>query len=113
MILSSINFTHSFLIVLIVSVITILLRFIPFIIFNNKETTKIITYLSNVLPFAIMGMLVVYCLKDINIKNSPFGIPELIASTIVVLVHLWKRNTLFSILSGTIIYMILIQFVFI
>lgn len=114
MILTSINITHSILIILIVAVITISLRFIPFIIFNGKkDSPKIITYLSNILPFAIMGMLVVYCLKDINVINFPFGFPELIASFIVVFLHIWKRNTLLSILLGTISYMILIQFIFV
>lgn len=114
MILTNINITHSILIILIVAIITILLRFTPFLIFNGKkESPKIITYLSNVLPFAIMGMLVIYCLKDINVINFPFGLPELIASLIVVLLHLWKRNTLLSILLGTISYMILVQFIFI
>lgn len=114
MILTNINITHSILIILIVAIITILLRFTPFLIFNaKKESPKIITYLSNVLPFAIMGMLVIYCLKDINVINFPFGLPELIASLIVVLLHLWKRNTLLSILLGTISYMILVQFIFI
>ena len=113
MILTNTNITHSSLIIIIVSLITILLRCFPFIVFNSKkESPKIILYLSNVLPYAIMGMLVIYCLKDISLINFPFGLPELIASISVVLLHLWKRNTLLSISLGTIIYMILIQFIF-
>lgn len=114
MILSNINFTHSLLIIIIVAIVTIILRFIPFIIFNGKkESPKIISYLSDVLPYAIMGMLVIYCLKDISITTFPFGIPELIASSIVIIMHLWRRNTLLSILVGTLSYMLLIQFIFI
>ena len=108
------NPTHSILIIVIVATITILLRFIPFLVFNGKkESPKVITYLSNVLPFAIMAMLVVYCLKDISVITFPFGLPEIIASVIVILLHLWRKNTLLSISVGTIIYMLLIQFVFI
>ena len=108
------NPTHSILIIAIVATITILLRFIPFLVFNGKkESPKVITYLSNVLPFAIMAMLVVYCLKDISVITFPFGLPEIIASVIVILLHLWRKNTLLSISVGTIIYMLLIQIVFI
>ena len=97
-----------------VSIVTILLRFLPFIIFNNKkETPKIIVQLGNILPFAIMGMLVIYCYKDISFFKYPFGLSEIIAGIIVVILHIWKKNTLLSIIGGTIIYMVLIQFVFI
>lgn len=105
---------HAILLIIVVSVVTILLRFLPFIIFNDKkEPPKIITYLGNILPFSVMAMLVVYCFKDIYITHFPFGLPEVIAGTIVVLLHIWKKNTLFSIASGTIVYMLLIQFIFI
>lgn len=60
-----------------------------------------------------MTMLVIYCYKDLSFRSFPFGIPELIAGGIVILLHFWKKNTLLSIISGTIIYMFLIQFVFI
>ena len=63
--------------------------------------------------FAIMGMLCVYCLKDVSVTGYPFGLPEIIASAVVVLLHLWKRNTLVSILSGTLTYMALIGWVFV
>lgn len=105
---------HAILLIIVVSVVTILLRFLPFIIFNDKkEPPKIITYLGNILPFSVMAMLVVYCFKDISFTNFPFGLPEVIAGTIVVLLHVWKKNTLLSIISGTIVYMLLIQFIFI
>ncbi len=95
------------------SAVTIVLRFLPFIIFRgNRETPKIITYLGKYLPYAIMAMLVVYCLKSVSIVVYPFGIGELIAVAAVVLLHIWKRNTLLSIAGGTLLYMALIQFVF-
>lgn len=107
------NTAHSIAIVATVALVTALTRFLPFLIFNGKrETPRVILYLGRVLPCAIMGMLVVYCLKGISLTSAPFGLPELIASAAVVVLHLTKRNTLISIVGGTLIYMILIQFVF-
>ena len=93
------------------SIVTILLRFLPFIVFR-KQTPQYISYLGKVLPPAIIGMLVIYCLKDITPLINPFGIPELIAGACVVAIHVWKRNSIISILAGTIIYMVLVQMVF-
>ncbi len=104
---------QTWLIILVIIIVTILLRFIPFIIFNNdKKIPKIIKKLSSSLPYAIMSMLVVYCLKDISITNVDSIIPILISCLIVGCLYVWKRNTLISIVIGTICYMILIQFVF-
>ena len=93
------------------AVVTMLIRFLPFLVFR-KKTPKYISYLGKVLPPAIIGMLVIYCLKDITPTVHPFGIPELIAAACVVIVQVWKRNSLISILTGTVIYMVLIQLVF-
>ena len=68
-----------------------------------------ITYLNKVLPSAVMGMLVIYCLKNVSITAFPFGLPELISIILVVILYLWKRNTLISILFGTLCYMIIMQ----
>ena len=107
------NNTHSVLLVLVIAIVTIALRFLPFIIFSNKnKTPKLITYLGNVLPFAIMGMLVIYCLRNISFTSSPFGLPEIISCALVVILHAWRGNTLLSILSGTVVYMILVQLIF-
>lgn len=93
--------------------VTMLLRFLPFLIFGGKkEIPGYITYLSGVLPYAIIGMLVVYCLKNVNLFAGTHGIPELLASAAVVGLHLWKRNTLLSIAAGTVFYMVLVQCVF-
>ena len=70
------------------------------------------TYLGKVLPFAIMGMLVVYCLKDVSLTATPFGIPEALGCLIVAALHIWKRNTLLSIAAATISYMLMVQFLF-
>lgn len=93
------------------AITTMLIRFLPFLVFR-KQTPKYISYLGRVLPPAIIGMLVVYCLKDITPSVHPFGIPELIAVVCVALLQVWKRNSLISILAGTLIYMILVQIVF-
>lgn len=104
---------HSALIVAVIAAVTILLRFIPFLVFGGKrKTPEIITYLGKVLPYAIMGMLVVFCLKNVTPLEYPHGIPELIACAVVVGLHVWKRNTLLSIIGGTACYMVLIQLVF-
>ena len=88
-------------------------RFLPFLVFGEKkETPKLITYLGQVLPFAIMGMLVVYCLKDVKFLEAPFGAPEILGCVIVALLHLWKRNSLLSIGVGTVAYMIMVQVIF-
>lgn len=104
---------HGILIVAVISLVTIGLRFLPFLIFNGKHSTpEFVTYLGRILPYAIMGMLVVYCLKGISITAAPYGLPEFIACVAVVLLHLWKRNTLISIVGGTVCYMFLVQVVF-
>lgn len=93
-----------------ISLVTMLVRFSPFLIFNKQEKLpEIISYLGKVLPTAIMAMLVVYCLKDVNITVFPYGLKELIAVLVVALLHIYKRNTLLSIVCGTICYMLLIQ----
>ena len=92
---------------------TMLTRFLPFIIFPaGKETPEFIKYLGKVLPAAVFGFLVVYCLKNVEILSGSHGIPELIAVSIVVILHLWKRQMLLSILGGTVVYMLLVQLVF-
>ena len=107
------NNLHSILIIAVAAVITALLRFLPFLIFGeNRSTPPVISYLGQVLPYAIMGMLVVYCLKDMTFSAVPFGIPEIIGCAVVALLHTWKRNTLLSIGIGTVCYMLLVQFVF-
>ena len=105
--------THSILIVAVTAAVTIALRFLPFLIFSeNRKTPEIVAYLGRVLPYAIMGMLVVYCLKGVSLLSAPFGIPELIGCALVAGLHVWKRNTLLSIVGGTVCYMLLVQLVF-
>ena len=103
--------SHSAVLVAVMAAVTILLRFLPFLVFK-KRTPRYITYLGQVLPPAMIGMLVIYCLKDVQVTKVPFGAPELIAGLLVVLLQAWKRNSLLSILAGTISYMLMVQLVF-
>lgn len=97
----------------IMALATMATRFLPFLIFGeNRKTPQLVTYLGKVLPCAVMGMLVVYCLKDVKFLSAPYGIPELIGIVVVALLHLWKRNSLLSIGVGTVCYMLLVQLVF-
>lgn len=92
---------------------TMLTRFIPFIVFPaGKDTPKYIQYLGKVLPAAVFGLLVVYCLKNVSLFAGSHGIPEMISIMVVVALHLWKRQMLISIAGGTVCYMLLVQFVF-
>lgn len=104
---------HSIAIVAVVAICTLLTRALPFwVLGGKKELPSTVKYLGKVLPPAIMTILVVYCLKGINVLEGTRGIPEFLAIALVVLLHLWKRNTLLSIGVGTVFYMILVQFVF-
>ena len=104
---------HSVLIIAVAAVVTAALRFLPFVLFGGKrETSPYIQYLGRVLPCAVMGMLVIYCLRNISFTVSPFGVPELIACAVVVGLHIWKRSSILSILGGTVCYVLLVQFVF-
>lgn len=102
---------NAAILIAVMATVTVLLRFLPFLVFR-KQTPAYITYLGKVLPPAIIGMLVVYCLKDISPTDYPHGLPELIAAACVVGLQVWKRNALISILAGTAVYMVLIQTVF-
>lgn len=91
---------------------TMVTRFLPFIVFpEGKNPPEFIKYLGTVLPYAVIGLLVVYCLKDVP-GSGTYGIPEAIAILFIVLIHKWKKSTLLSIGSGTVLYMVLVQTVF-
>lgn len=92
---------------------TMITRFLPFLVFpSGKPTPKYIQYLGKVLPLAVFGLLVVYCLKDVSLFTGSHGIPEAIAIAVVVMLHVWKRQMLVSIAGGTLCYMLLVQLVF-
>jgi len=89
-------------------------RFTPFLLFpENRTPPATVSYLGRVLPPAMMGFLVVYCLKGISIATTPYGIPELISIAFIILLHIWRGNVLVSIIGGTAVYMFLVQKIFI
>ena len=91
----------------------IITRFLPFLLFpDSKPVPKVVEYLGRTLPAAMMGLLVVYCLRNVDIAAAPHGIPELIALAAVTALHVWTRNVLLSIGVGTALYMVLVQAVF-
>lgn len=92
---------------------TMLTRFLPFLIFPaGKPTPKYIRYLGTVLPSAVFGLLVVYCLRNVSLFSGSHGLPELISIVVVTGLHMWKRQMLLSIAGGTLCYMLLVQFIF-
>ena len=92
---------------------TMLTRFLPFLVFSPKKPTpRFVQYLGKALPCAIFGMLIVYCLKNVDMLSGSHGMPELIAIAVTVGLHLWCRQMLLSIAGGTLCYMLLVQLVF-
>lgn len=107
------SLSHSVLIVVVAAVCTYLLRAAAFVLFRGKkQLPKSIGYLGSVLPPAIIAILVVYCLKSIDLTAAPHGLPELLAVYAVAALHVWKRSNLLSIGAGTVFYMFLVQVVF-
>lgn len=105
--------TQTIIMILAIALGSMTTRFTPFLLFpEHKEPPKIITYLGQVLPPAMMGLLVVYCLKGVSIKAAPHGLPELIAILVIIALHKWKNDALISICGGTAVYMVLVQAVF-
>lgn len=98
---------------IVIVLVTMLTRFLPFWIFGeNRKTPAIITYLGKVLPYSVMAMLCVYCLKGLDFSAPGSFLPELLCTALVAGLHIWKRNTLLSIGVGTVAYMLLVQLVF-
>jgi len=95
----------------VIALVTALLRFAPFWLFTgSRGTPKLLQKLSKSLPYAIMGMLVVYCLKDISFSTAAGFAPALISTVVVTATYLWRRSTLLSIVAGTVCNMLLVQF---
>jgi branched-subunit amino acid transport protein AzlD len=93
----------------VIAIVTWVLRAFPFLLFGNRPLPKVIRYLGKALPPAIMTVLVIYCLRDISFDQSPFGIPELAACALVVILQVVRKNMYLSIIAGTVCYMILIR----
>ena len=107
------NTTYTVLLIAVISVVTALTRFAPFLVFRGgRKTPAVILRLGKILPCSVMGMLVVYCLRNMDFAGSAHALPEIIASAVVVGLHVWRRNTILSIIAGTVAYMLLVQIVF-
>ena len=104
---------HALIIILIIGAVTLMTRLMPVVIFGRgKKIPGYITYLGKVIPYTAMGLLIIYCLKDVSVVNAPHAVPELIALAIVVGSYLWKRNTILSVVVGTAAYMVMVQIIF-
>jgi branched-subunit amino acid transport protein AzlD len=107
------DFLIPFYVILVVAAATFLTRFLPFALFGGgKEVPALVKNLGDLLPPAVIAILVVYCLKGVSLMVVPHGFPEFISVGIVALLHIWKRNNLLSIGGGTLLYMVLVQMVF-
>lgn len=101
-------------IVAVLALATMITRFLPFLIFPaGKKIPEYVEYLGKTLPYAAMGLLVVYCLRNVDFLSAPFGLPQILAAAVIVAIHWWKGNSLLSIGVGTIFYMVLIQYLFV
>ena len=108
------DYTHALIVMLVMGGCVLLTRILPVVIFGRSERVpEFILYLGKVIPYTAMGLLIVYCLRDVSILGGTHGVPELIAMAVVVASYLWKRNTIVSVVLGTAVYMVLLQMVFI
>ena len=104
---------QALIIIFVVAVCTLITRLIPFVLFGGKrEVPKAVTYLGKILPPSIMATLVIYCLKGADLFSETHGIPEFVSVAVTALLHIWKRNVLFSIAAGTACYMFFVQVIF-
>ena len=104
---------HALLILLVAGGVTFLIRALPFLLFGNGErVSPQLHFIGRTLPLSVIAVLIVYCLKDVSVMEGSHGLPELIALAVVSGTYLWKRNTIFSVVVGTVLYMVLVQMVF-
>jgi len=112
--MNEISVGYSLFIIILIAALTFGARLFPFAVFSRGgKTPGIVTYIGNILPPAVMIMLVVYCIKDVRPLMWPHGIPEFVSIAAVVLLYKFTRNNLIAMVGGTILYMVLIQVVFI
>ena len=105
---------RSLLLAAVVAAVTALLRFAPFLVFRSGDKTPpVVRRLGGLLPCAVMGMLVVYCLRNVSFSASPYGLPEAAGCAVTAGLYLWRRSALVSIVAGTVCYMLLVQLVFV
>lgn len=104
---------HALLVILVMGAATLLTRLLPVLIFGRGEKVPdFVMYLGRVVPYTAMGLLIVYCLRDVSFLSGSRGLPETVALGVVAASYLWKRNTIVSVVSGTLVYMLLVQRIF-
>lgn len=105
------NNTQTLVAIAVIAAVTALTRFLPFLLFSGKKTPQYILWLGKVLPYAIMGMLVVYCLKGVSITSAPYGVPELVCCAVAVLLQIFKRNSILSITVSSALYVLIVNLI--
>ena len=107
------DYGHAMIVILVMGLAVLATRIVPVLIFGRGEKVpEFILYLGRVVPYTAMGLLIVYCLRDVPVFEAPHGLPELLALAVVSVTYIWKRNTIFSVVIGTALYMFLVQSVF-
>ena len=107
------DYTHAIIIIAVMGGVTLATRVLPVLVFGRSEKIpEFILYLGKVIPYTAMGLLIVYCLRDVSVLHGSHGLPELIAMAAVTGSYLWKRNAILSVIIGTVLYMFLLQVVF-
>ena len=108
------DYNHAMIIILVMGLATLATRILPVLIFGQgKKVPEYIMYLGRVVPYTAMGLLIVYCLKDVSVFEAPHALPEILALAVVSGSYLWKRNTIFSVVVGTVAYMVMVQLIFV
>ncbi|MBQ6500748.1 MAG: AzlD domain-containing protein [Mogibacterium sp.] len=107
------DYRHAMIVIVVMGLGVLATRIVPVLIFGRGEKVpEFILYLGRVVPYTAMGLLIVYCLRDVPVFEAPHGLPELIALSAVAATYIWKRNTILSVVIGTALYMFLVQSIF-
>ena len=107
------DYRHAMIVIAVMGLAVIATRIVPVLIFGRGERVpEFILYLGRVVPYTAMGLLIVYCLRDVPVMDAPHGLPEIISLAVVTVTYIWKRNTILSVVIGTALYMFLVQSVF-
>ena len=107
------DYRHAMIVIAVMGLAVLATRIVPVLIFGRGERVpEFILYLGRVVPYTAMGLLIVYCLRDMPVLDAPHGLPEIISLTVVTGTYLWKRNTILSVVAGTALYMFLVQSIF-
>ncbi len=107
------DYRHAMIVIAVMGLAVLSTRIVPVLIFGRGERVpEFILYLGRVVPYTAMGLLIVYCLRDVPVMDAPHGLPEIISLAVVTVTYIWKRNTILSVVIGTALYMFFVQSVF-